>query len=272
MSVVKANRAFNLQKKGQKDEARRLYEEAISEGLNDPRYLMPYALLIIREGEYQKAKDFLVAHQKAPGMTPQQRTELLVYYATCCLRLGCVDKGINVLEQQAQKGETGLLYQTLGYLYVEKYDLANKPDFTAVTPDAAEAENTEGAENEETEKAPTPEEAWNAGVEKAGEFIRRSVDYDDEDSICLDNMAQYIYRVQDDKAAAREWFEKALSFKEGQIDTLYFLSRYDEEEGNRTAALEKLEKALEGRFSPLNYCSREMAEQEIARLKGETVS
>ena len=36
---------------------------------------MPYALLIIREGEYQKAKDFLVAHQKAPGMTPQQRNQ-----------------------------------------------------------------------------------------------------------------------------------------------------------------------------------------------------
>ena len=83
-------------------------------------------------------------------------------------------------------------------------------------------------------------------------------------------MAQYIYRVQGDRAAAREWFEKALSFKDGQIDTLYFLSRYDEEEGNRAAALEKLEKALEGRFSPLNYCSREMAEREIARLKGET--
>ena len=269
MSVVKANRAFNLQKKGQKDEARRLYEEAISEGLNDPRYLMPYALLIIREGEYQKAKDFLVAHQKAPGMTPQQRTELLVYYSVCCLRLGCVDKGINVLEQQAQKGETGLLYQTLGYLYVEKYDLANKPDFAAAA-ETAEAAEADTAEDETAEKALTPEEAWNAGVEKAGEFIRRSIEYDDEDSICLDNMAQYIYRVQGDRAAAREWFEKALSFKDGQIDTLYFLSRYDEEEGNRAAALEKLEKALEGRFSPLNYCSREMAEREIARLKGET--
>ena len=77
--------------------------------------------------------------------------------------------------------------------------------------------------------------------------------------------------MQGDKAAAKEWFEKALARKEGQIDTLYFLSRYDEEEGNRTAALAKMEKALEGRFSPLNFCSKEMAEQEVARLKGETV-
>ena len=270
MSVIKGNRALALQRKGKKDEAVRVYEDAIAGGLNDPRYLMPYALLLIRDGQYQKAKDFLVAHQRVPGMTPQQRTELLVYYATCCLRLGSLDKGINALEQQAQKGETGLLYQTLGYLYIEKYDLANKPDFAAVTPAAAETEKPEDTESETAETALTPEEAWHAGVEKAGEFIRKGVEYDDEDSICLDNMAQYIYRVQGDRAAAREWFEKALTYKEGQIDTLYFLSRYDEEEGNRAAALEKMEKALEGRFSPLNYCDKEMAEREIARLKGET--
>ena len=36
------------------------------------------------------------------------------------------------------------------------------------------------------------------------------------------------------------------------------------------AALEKLEKAAEGRFSPLNYCTKERVLEEIARLKGET--
>ena len=42
------------------------------------------------------------------------------------------DKGINTLEQQFRKGETGLLYQTLGYLYIEKYDAANKPAFDGI--------------------------------------------------------------------------------------------------------------------------------------------
>ena len=32
--------------------------------------------------------------------------------------------------------------------------------------------------------------------------------------------------------------------------------------------LEKLEKAAEGRFSPLNYCDREMIQKEIEQLKG----
>ena len=293
LTSIKAAKAYRLQQKGQKDEAKKLYEEAFAEGLNDPRYNLAYALMIIRNGEYQKAKEFLVKHQKAPGMTQSQRVTLLVDYAACCFRLGDVDKGINTLEQQCQKGETGLLYQTLGYLYVEKYDAACKPSFDEAEEAAAEAVTEEAGEEEPADEAPaaeeaagetaaekaenpaeaetkplSPREAWEAGVSKAEEFIRKSLEYDDEDPICLDNMGQFLYRVKGDREGARPWFEKALAFKDSQIDTLYFLSRYDEEDGNRQAALEKLEKAASGRFSPLNYCGPEAIQQEIARLKG----
>ena len=81
-------------------------------------------------------------------------------------------------------------------------------------------------------------------------------------------MGQFLYRVRGDKAAAKPWFEKALAQKEGQIDTLWFLSRYDVEAGDTKAAAAKLEKLLEGRFSPLNYVTRETAEKELERLKG----
>jgi len=273
---------------GNVQEAQKLYEEAFAEGLNDARFNMPYALMLIRDGQYQKAKEFLVAHQKTP-MQPQQRIEMLVYYATCCLRLGNVEKGVSILEQQFRKTETGLLYQTLGYLYVEKYDAAHTPDFAALKAEAEqkaaeeaekaaeEAMDAAGGEDqaeapaaEEAEAAPdaSPEEEWNAGKDKAEEFIRKSIEYDDEDAICLDNMGQFLYRVREDKAAAKEYFEKAIELKPGQIDTLYFLSRYDLEAGDRKAALEKLEKAAEGHFSPLNYCSRETVQKEIENLKG----
>ena len=297
LTGLKANKAYRLQKNGQGAEAIKIYEEAFAEGLNDPRYVLAYALLIIRRGEYQKAKEFLVKHQKAPGMTPDQRVTLLVDYATCCFRLGDLDKGINTLEQQSRKTETGLLYQTLGYLYVEKYDAANKPDFPPEEePEGAEepgkAEDTAEAEepaedsapgdaepaqqpeekNEKTaaadEKQLSPREAWDAGVEKAEAFIRDSLDYDDEDPICLDNMGQFLYRVREDRAGAKKWFKKALAIKGSQIDTLFFMSKYDEEAGDKQAALDKLEKAAEGRFSPLNYCSRETVQKEIERLKG----
>ena len=270
LSAMKANKAHRMQQNGQREEAAKLYEEAFAEGLKEPRFLLAYALMIIRDGKYQKAKEFLVANQKVP-MTPTQRTELLVYYATCCFRLGNVDKGIDVLEQQFRKSETGLLYQTLGYLYVDKYDLSHRPDFTA-----AETENASAAEDAARETpaeeaqvpALTPEEEWNAGIEKAEQFIRNSVEYDDEDPVCLDNLGEFLYRVRGDKEAAKEWFDKAIGIKENQIDTLYFLSRYDLDAGNREAAIEKLEKAIGGRFSPLNYCNREMVQQEIEKLKG----
>ena len=294
MSAIKANKALRFQKSKNYAEATILYEEAFAEGLKDPRYMLPYALMIIREGQYEKAKDFLVANQKMQ-MSPGQRTEMLVYYATCCFRLGAIDKGINTLEQQFRKGETGLLYQTLGYLYVEKYDRAHRPDFEALKAEReaaeaalqaekeAEAEDAEETAAEESTEAPeasgepveetaapalTPEEEWNAGVEKAEAFVQKAVEYDDEDAVSLDNMAEFLYRVKGDKAAAKEWFDKAIAVKENQIDTLYFLSRYDLEAGNKEAALAKLEKALEGRFSPLNYSSQEMIRAEIEQLKG----
>ena len=254
LSAMKANKAHRMQQNGQREEAAKLYEEAFAEGLKEPRFLLAYALMIIRDGKYQKAKEFLVANQKVP-MTPGQR--------------------IDVLEQQFRKTETGLLYQTLGYLYVAKYDLNNRPDFTAQaaeTPAAEDAVQEAPAEEAGTEEAQapvqSPEEAWNAGIEKAEQFIRNSVEYDDEDPVCLDNLGEFLYRVRGDKEAAKEWFDKAIGIKENQIDTLYFLSRYDLDAGNREAAIEKLEKAIGGRFSPLNYCSREMVQQEIEKLKG----
>ena len=275
LTPIKANKAYRLQQKGQREEARKLYEEAYAEGLNDPRYNQAYALLMTRMGEYQKAKEFLVKHQKTPGMSQDQRVTMLVNYAACCFRLGNIDKGIDTLEQQFRKTETGLLYQTLGYLYIEKYDAANKPAFdeapvTEEAPEEAAEETTaEGEENEAAEeKTLSPQEAWDAGVKKAEDFILKSLEYDDEDPISLDNMGQFIYRVKGDKEGAKAWFDKAIALKDKQIDTLYFLSRYDLEAGDREAAIEKLEKAAKGNFSPLNYCSRETILKEIEKLKG----
>ena len=80
-------------------------------------------------------------------------------------------------------------------------------------------------------------------------------------------MAQWNYRVLGNKEKAREYFEKAIELKDDQIDTLWFLSRYDLEEGNTAKALEHLNKALDSRFSPLNYKTKQDFENEIARLK-----
>ncbi len=273
-TMFKANKAYRAQKNGDEAEAMRLYEECFQEGLADPRYVLAYAVLMLRDGQYQKAKDFLVKHQKAPGMTPDQRVTLIVDYAACCYRLGDLDKGVRKLEEIFRKNPNGLLYQTLGYLYVEQFDAAKKAAFLARETEQQEqggpAEAAIVAERADAEGEAVPmtlEEQWEAGRQKTLKFNQEAVEYDDVDPVSLDNLGQTWYRVMEDREAAREFFEKAHRIKPEQIDTLYFLSRYDLEEGNTAAAVEKLEKAAEGRFSPLNYCSRDQVEAEIRKLK-----
>ena len=91
--------------------------------------------------------------------------------------------------------------------------------------------------------------------------------YDDSDPITLDNLGQVYFRLLNDREKAKPYFLKALQEKPQQIDTLYFLSAYDEEEGKFEDAAEKLETALAGNFSPLNHVNREMAEEALARVK-----
>lgn len=216
MTGIKARNAATLQSKGDIDGAMKLYQEAISEGLNTPRYLLSYSVLLLRTGRYQEARELLVKIQKSPLLTPDQRITLFVNYAATVYRLGDIQKGIDVLERQHAKQPTGLIYETLGYLYVEAGD-----------------------------------------KDKALSFNLEAMDYDDEDSITLDNLGQTYYRLLGDREKAREYFQKALEQKSSQIDTLYFLAKMDIEDGNNEAARQKLETASKGRFSPLNHATQE---------------
>ncbi len=221
---IKARKASVLINKGDNEGAMKLYEEAVKEGLKEMPALLAYSVLLIRADRIQEARELLVKIQKYP-MNDEQRRQLMVNYASCAYKLGNVEKGIELLERMHQKAPSGMVYQTLGYLYVE------------------------------------------AGYyEKAVSFNLEAYEYDDEDAITLDNLGQAYYRLGNDKEKAKEYFEKALEIKPGQIDTLYFLAKYDVEAGDKAAAKAKLEKALEGRFSPLNYATREKVEEALKAL------
>ncbi len=223
-TTIKARKASLLLNKGDNEGAMKLFEEAYNEGLKEMASLLAYSVLLIRAGEYQKARELLVKIQKYP-MSEDNRRQLMVNYASVAYKLGNVEKGIELLERMHQKGPSGMVYQTLGYLYIEA-----------------------------------------GNCEKAISFNTEAYEYDDEDAITLDNLGQTYYRLVNDKVKAREYFEKALEVKPGQIDTLYFLAQYDIEEGKKDAAKAKLEKALEGRFSPLNFASREKVENALRNL------
>ena len=223
-TFMKARKAATLVQKGDIPGAMKLYEECVNEELMDARSLLTYSVLLIRDGQYQKARELLVKMQKYK-MSDADRCQLFVNYASCVYKMGELQKGIELLERQHAKQPNGLVYETLGYLYVEAGE-----------------------------------------YEKALAFNTEAYEYDDEDPITLDNLGQTYYRLGNDKESAKQYFEKALEVKPGQIDTLYFLAQYDIEAGDKAAAKAKLEKALEGRFSPLNYASREKVEAALKAL------
>lgn len=274
MATIKAQQAMRAHGKGNLEQAKKLYEEAIDKGLMSARPMLGYAILLIREGSYDKAMPLLIKAQKCPDLTPDQKSQLFVDYAACLMKKGELDKAIHLLEKQHNRAPIGLTYQTLGYMYVEKYSGAKpvaeaEPEKAAEAPEMPDTEaSTEAAE--EQPKVKTQEDIdreWQEGIDKMFAFIQESVDYDDEDPVCLDNLGQAYYRVTGEKDKAKEWFEKAHAEKDSQIDTLWFLSRYDLEAGDKAAAIAKLEKALDGRFSPLNFCTKDMVREEVERLK-----
>lgn len=277
MATIKAQQAMRAHGKGDLEQAKKLYEEAIDKGLMSARPMLGYAILLIREGSYDKAMPLLIKAQKCPDLTPDQKSQLFVDYAACLMKKGELDKAIHLLEKQHNRAPIGLTYQTLGYMYVEKYSGAKPvaeaaPEKAAEAPEMPEAPETEASAEaaEEQPKVKTQEDIdreWQEGIDKMFAFIQESVDYDDEDPVCLDNLGQAYYRVTGEKDKAKEWFEKAHAEKDSQIDTLWFLSRYDLEAGDKAAAIAKLEKALDGRFSPLNFCTKDMVQEEVERLK-----
>ena len=226
---IKGRMAIQKQSNGDVEGAKALYAEAIAKGLNNPRYLLAYSILLLRNGEYDAAKAVLVKTQKLGGLSDEQKGQIYVNYAVCCFKLGDMARALELLEKQYTRKPNGLLYETLGYLYVEAGDF-----------------------------------------EKALSFNTEAVEYDDDDAICVDNLAQAYYRLEGgDRYKAKEYFDKAYALKPGQIDTLYFLALYDIEDGKPDDALEKLNTALEGRFSPLNFASREKVEGLIETVKGQ---
>ena len=55
MATIKAQQAMRAHGKGDLDTAKKLYEEAIDKGLMSARPMLGYAILLIREGSYDKA-------------------------------------------------------------------------------------------------------------------------------------------------------------------------------------------------------------------------
>ncbi len=227
--AFKIRKAIIMHRQGKEAEAREAYDRFYADGHIYAAYLLPYCVLLLREGgeeNYRKVKEILLKAEKAPDLDLQRKQELRMDYAVAQYKLGEMDQAIQLLEKTHAKSPCGYIYQALGFLYIEAGDR-----------------------------------------EKALAYNLEALEYDDEDPVVLDNLGQTYYRLLDDKRTAKEYFDRAIKIKENQIDTLFFLSRYDLEKGDKAAALQKLRLAAEGKFSPLNYVTKDQVTAEIEALE-----
>ena len=167
MATIKAQQAMRAHGKGDLEQAKKLYEEAIDKGLMSARPMLGDASLLTREGSYDKAMPLLIKAQKCPDLTPYQKSQLFVDYAACLMKKGELDKAIHLLEKQHNRAPIGLTYQTLGYMYIEKYSGAKPvaeaaPEKAAEAPEMPDTEaSTEAAE--EQPKVKTQEDIGSRG-------------------------------------------------------------------------------------------------------------
>ena len=97
---------------------------------------------------------------------------------------------------------------------------------------------------------------------------REALEYDSEDPVFLDNMAQTCYRLLGDREEAERYFRLALQHKPAAIDTNYFLALIEGARGEKAKALERLETASKGNFSPLNYATPARIEDARRAIEG----
>lgn len=122
MTGIKGNKAYAAHAKGNLAEAKRLYEEAYQEGINVPKILLGYSVLLLRSEEYDKALEVLRRTEKAPGLTPDQRTQMLTNYAIVCWKQERTQRAVEVMQELDRKKKNGTIYGTLGFLLIEAGD------------------------------------------------------------------------------------------------------------------------------------------------------
>lgn len=196
------------------------YEKAYALKTNDANALAAYGLMLLRKEQDEKAIE-VFKYATTLDLKPTQWLMLYQNLGIAYWVSGNLDRAVKLFERIYERSQSSNVRGTYGCLQIEK---------AAETGDYSEALA----------------------------FCADCLDYDDEDSVILDNYAQVLYRmgkIED----AEKFFEKALAQKDDQFDTLYYLSKIRIDQGREDEAREMLEKALKKRKSRLNTVPRQKA-------------
>lgn len=122
MGNLAGNKALSAHGKGNYQEALSLYEAAYAKGMDKPRLLHGYSVLLIRMSEFDKALEVLKKLEKQPGLQQKDRIDLHVNYAIILWKKGYLDRAMNILEDEFRHLKNGSMYSIIGYLKIEQGD------------------------------------------------------------------------------------------------------------------------------------------------------
>ena len=214
------------------DKAFAHYEKAYALGCTLPNAMAAYGLLLMRRSQFDKALEVLREARKLK-LNPQQWSIIYQNLGLAYWKMGQIDHAVDIYKKIFEKVQTVNVHSTLGFLLIAQGDQTG--DYT-----------------------------------EALEFNRRAYDYDDSDASVVDNLGQVLYRTGE-MEEAEKMFEKALSIKPTQFDTLVFLSRIRIAQGRADDARTMLDTALNKTYTVFNTVPRQQA-IDLARQLGMDLS
>jgi len=115
--------AYYNHSRGKLEKAEKLYEKSLAKGGDIPNYKLSYGVLLLKKGEFKKAKDLfsevLISAPSKGNVKIIAKINLAIAY----WKLGEVDTAVEMLEEVYAKYRNGRFYQTMGYILLEKGDL-----------------------------------------------------------------------------------------------------------------------------------------------------
>ena len=193
-------------------EAARLYAESVRLGVQAPRVLESYVILLMREGDFDRAWTIMQDMEGKIKLNDNQRFQLLLSRSICLWRTDRLDDAIATIKSAGKLQMKGSVYTTLGVYLVEQAERTGEFD-------------------------------------EAMAFNEKALDYDDEDAGVLDNIARLYELMSEDadrrddaeataeyRAKALEYYRKAHKLKPRQITTLYYLARLYHQDGDDARA------------------------------------
>ena len=222
--------ANRLSDSGRADEAEKLYADAMrlyiqaeQLGCKSSRILTGYSVLLMRTENFEKAKQLISKVYEDKTLTADDKFHLCLNHALCQWRLGALDKALSDMELCGDHHKTGLYYDIMSSLLIEK---------GVQTGDFAPAED----------------------------ICTQALNYDDEDgrAICAMGLLRYYQGNYDE---AKKLLSKSSEVFPSYPASRVGLALVAKAAGDVSGARAHIEAALKLRFPTTSPLSKQFAEQ-----------